>query len=42
VKGANIPLKFLTWIVKKDVITNLEKCNVQRIDTSESENVASL
>lgn len=40
-KGANIPLIFLTWIAKKNVIIKLEKCNVQRIDTSESENVTS-
>ncbi len=41
-KGANITLNFQTWIVKKDVIIKFLKCNVQRIDTSESENVTSL
>jgi hypothetical protein len=42
VKRTNIPLKFLTWIVRKNVITKLEKFNVQIIDINESENAASL
>jgi len=41
-KGANIPLNFLTWIVKKDAMIKFKKCNVQIIDIGERENVASL